>query len=52
MLAQREKDPPTGGDWMFEIKWDGVRALAHIADGQCVIRSRKGEDITKQYPEF
>jgi bifunctional non-homologous end joining protein LigD len=52
MLAQRVKEPPIGGDWMFEIKWDGVRAVAHIAEGQCVIRSRKGEDITKQYPEL
>jgi len=52
MLAQRVKEPPVSGDWMLEIKWDGVRALAHIKDGKYVIRSRKGEDITKQYPEL
>jgi bifunctional non-homologous end joining protein LigD len=52
MLAQIVKEPPTGDGWMFEIKWDGVRALAHIADGRYIIRSRKGEDITKQYPEL
>jgi bifunctional non-homologous end joining protein LigD len=52
MLAQLVKEPPPREGWMFEIKWDGVRALAHVAAGRCVIRSRKGEDITRQYPEL
>jgi bifunctional non-homologous end joining protein LigD len=52
MLAQRVKEPPESAGWMFEIKWDGVRALAHVADGRLVLRSRKGEDITRQYPEL
>ena len=52
MLAERVDEPPTGGDWMFEIKWDGVRAVAHAMDGGLVIRSRRGDDITKQYPEL
>jgi bifunctional non-homologous end joining protein LigD len=52
MLAQGVKDAPTGAGWMFEIKWDGVRAVAHVANGGVVLRSRKGEDITKQYPEL
>jgi bifunctional non-homologous end joining protein LigD len=52
MLAQSMKEPPTGSGWMFEIKWDGVRAVAHVANGVLVLRSRKGDDITAQYPEL
>jgi bifunctional non-homologous end joining protein LigD len=52
MLAQRVSEPPTGEGWLFEIKWDGVRALAHVSNGRFLVRSRKGEDITKQYPEL
>src|SRR5258706_12364995 len=28
-------------DWVFELKHDGFRALAHIADGRCSLISRK-----------
>ncbi len=39
-------------NWLFEIKWDGVRALAWIKDGTLTLRSRTGQDITKRYPEL
>ena len=53
MLAIEAPQPPDGGGWAFEIKWDGVRALAH-ADGAGGLRieSRRGEDITARYPEL
>jgi bifunctional non-homologous end joining protein LigD len=53
MLAVEGKRPPNGDGWGFEIKWDGVRALAH-SDGQGGLRieSRRGEDITARYPEL
>ena len=38
--------------WLFEIKWDGVRALAWIEDGEIKLRARSGSDITSQYPEL
>jgi bifunctional non-homologous end joining protein LigD len=41
-------------DWAFEVKWDGVRALAYKEEeGRAVrIHSRKGNDITQKYPEI
>jgi bifunctional non-homologous end joining protein LigD len=39
-------------NWLFEVKWDGVRALAWIADGAVTLRSRTGADITARYPEL
>src|SRR4029077_19215640 len=39
-------------NWLFEIKWDGVRALARIENGALALRSRNSIDITKRYPEL
>jgi len=52
MLASVAEHPFSGPDWLFEIKWDGVRALAWIADGALTLRSRNNIDITKRYPEL
>jgi bifunctional non-homologous end joining protein LigD len=38
--------------WIFEIKWDGVRALAVCGEEQTVLLSRNRRDITQTYPEF
>ncbi len=38
--------------WAFEMKWDGVRALATVRDGAVTLRSRNGNDLTAQYPEL
>ncbi len=52
MLATLIERPFSHPDWLFEIKWDGVRAIARIADGRLTLRSRADIDITKQYPEL
>jgi bifunctional non-homologous end joining protein LigD len=53
MLAIERTRPPGDEGWGFEIKWDGVRALAHSdGDGGLRIESRRGEDITARYPEL
>ncbi|KTR08886.1 ATP-dependent DNA ligase [Curtobacterium luteum] len=39
-------------DWAFELKWDGIRALATVRDGKVTLRSRNGNDLTAQYPEL
>jgi bifunctional non-homologous end joining protein LigD len=52
MLATIGEAPFSDPNWLFEIKWDGVRALAWIADGALTLRSRNGQDITKRYPEL
>lgn len=38
--------------WAFEMKWDGVRALAYISDGQARLVSRNDIDMSAAYPEI
>ena len=52
MLATLAAEPPQGNGWIYEIKWDGVRALCFIDKGQVRAVGRKGTDITAQYPEI
>jgi bifunctional non-homologous end joining protein LigD len=47
--------PPAAADehlWAFEIKWDGVRALAYCSPGELRLESRNLNDITDRYPEL
>ncbi|GAA5003146.1 non-homologous end-joining DNA ligase [Actinopolymorpha pittospori] len=46
MPAEREQDR-----WSFEMKWDGVRAVAYVASGEVVLLGRSGRDFTRTYPE-
>jgi bifunctional non-homologous end joining protein LigD len=43
---------PGGEGWAFEIKWDGVRALAYTRPGELRLESRNLNDITRSYPEL
>jgi bifunctional non-homologous end joining protein LigD len=52
MLATPGEHAFSDPNWLFEIKWDGVRALARIDDSALTLRSRNGADITKRYPEL
>jgi len=52
MLATLVDKPFSDPDWLYEIKWDGVRALAFVKDGRVEWRSRTGRVITAQYPEL
>ncbi|MGH9618520.1 MAG: non-homologous end-joining DNA ligase, partial [Bryobacteraceae bacterium] len=52
MLATLVAQPPDGSDWLYEIKWDGVRALCRIHQGKLEIHSRRGNRAERQYPEF
>ena len=52
MLATPAAAPPEGSEWAFEIKWDGIRALAFCEDGALRISSRRGEDASHRYPEL
>lgn len=38
--------------WAYELKWDGIRALAYVQDGQVRLVSRLGRDMTPAYPEL
>jgi bifunctional non-homologous end joining protein LigD len=52
MLASIAEKPFSNPEWLFEIKWDGVRALAWIRDGDLELRARSGRVITSSYPEL
>jgi len=39
-------------EWSFEMKWDGIRALATLKDGTTTLVSRNGIDLTATYPEL
>lgn len=47
---------PTGAGWSFEVKWDGMRVLASVTDGDreraLVLRTRSGRDVTSHFPEL
>jgi bifunctional non-homologous end joining protein LigD len=51
MLA-RTGSLPKGEGWAYELKWDGVRALAFCSGGRIKLQSRSERDITSQYPEL
>ncbi len=52
MLASIGEWPFSDPNWLFEIKWDGIRALSWISGGSVNLRARSGGDITKRYPEL
>ena len=52
MLATLTDRPFSDPNWLFEIKWDGVRALARIENDALTLRSRTGVDMDKRYPEL
>jgi len=52
MLATAAKVLPGGGGWAYELKWDGVRALTYVQDGDVRICARRGDDCSQRYPEL
>lgn len=52
MAATLAGQPPRGDDWIFEVKWDGVRALCFIEGERMRILSRNGNRCDAQYPEL
>lgn len=52
MLATSIEEPFDGPDWIFEIKWDGYRAVAFIDHGNVRLVSRNQNELTHRYPEL
>ncbi len=51
MLAEIGRgDPPDHDQWLYEVKWDGVRAICTIGDGRLRMVSRNGNAMDAQYP--
>ena len=47
MELQQQKQSFDHPDWMFEIKYDGFRALAYVEDGQCQLVSRNDHQYSR-----
>jgi bifunctional non-homologous end joining protein LigD len=52
MLATQWPAPFDDPAWGFELKWDGVRALAHSDGRRLRLRSRNGNDLSERYPSL
>ncbi len=51
MLATKTDAVPVGAEWSHEVKWDGVRILAEVTDGQVRLWSRNANDVTVAWPD-
>jgi bifunctional non-homologous end joining protein LigD len=51
MLATLGSKLPLGTDWLYEVKWDGYRALCFLEGGKARMVSRRGNPMDKQFPE-
>jgi DNA ligase D-like protein (predicted ligase)/DNA ligase D-like protein (predicted 3'-phosphoesterase) len=51
MLARTAEAPFSSKDWTFEVKWDGIRAIAYIND-ELSIRSRNQKELKNNFPEL
>ena len=52
MLASPVDKAFNNKEWVFEIKWDGVRAILFKENDKIKLQSRSGNDITRKYPEI
>ena len=53
MLATLVDVPVAGKDWLYEVKWDGFRALSYLNKGKVAIRSRNNKSFDiKFYPVY
>jgi bifunctional non-homologous end joining protein LigD len=52
MLAEAVDEPFDGAEWLFEIKWDGYRAVAFVENGKLRLVSRNQNELTERFPEL
>jgi bifunctional non-homologous end joining protein LigD len=51
MLARTADAPFSSPDWLFEVKWDGIRAVAYAGETLSLL-SRNGKEMAGQFPEL
>jgi bifunctional non-homologous end joining protein LigD len=49
MMATLADGLPPGDDWVYEVKWDGYRALGYVRGGEATLVSRRGNDLTTRF---
>lgn len=51
MMAQSREKPFNDPNWIFEIKWDGIRALAYIGES-ISLKTRNNKELINKFPEL
>jgi DNA ligase D-like protein (predicted ligase)/DNA ligase D-like protein (predicted 3'-phosphoesterase) len=51
MLANSIERPFDSTDWIFEVKWDGIRAIAYIGE-TLSLKSRNDKELINNFPEL
>lgn len=51
MLLTECREPFDSDDHLFELKWDGIRAIAYLG-GETVLKTRELHDVTARFPEL
>jgi len=52
MLSESRIEPFDSPNYVYEVKWDGIRAMIALDEGRITIRSRSQRDVTAQFPEL
>ena len=52
MLSKVAEEIPAGGDFLYEPKWDGFRAIVFRGDGDAFIQSRDLRPLDRYFPEL
>ena len=52
MKARLVDDPPAHGDWLYELKFDGIRAIAVKDNTKNSLISRNGNKLDARFPEI
>lgn len=51
MMARTTEKPFNDPGWIFEVKWDGIRAIAYV-DGEISIKTRNDKELITKFPEL
>ncbi|MGH3052263.1 MAG: DNA polymerase ligase N-terminal domain-containing protein, partial [Gaiellaceae bacterium] len=49
MLATLVEKLPKGPEWLYEVKWDGYRAITAVRGGEATLWSRRGNELTERF---
>jgi bifunctional non-homologous end joining protein LigD len=52
MKAKLVEEPPGAGDWIYELKFDGIRLIGVKRDDKVSLLSRNESELTKRFPEI
>ena len=51
MMARTAENPFNNPNWLFEVKWDGIRAIAYINE-DVSLKTRNNKEIISKFPEL